>query len=268
MTAGFSVSKITSEVSAAPPLRVLKQEMLEAEPLLDQPFYFYKKGGQCFVFIGADGKTILKFFKQHHIRFWSWLQSLTFPLPFDDFRTKILKKHRHQTHSYLLESCKIAYEKFKDQTGLIYLQFAGQPLLQKKLLIYDPLKIAHMIDLERTDFILQKKAMPIRESFKKLIAEKQLELCKHHIDTMVELIVERCQQGIADRDFNAHSNLGILEDRVIEIDIGSYHESPSLKESSKIVLLQQTAKFKKWLEKHHVELANYLSWKIDTIGDS
>jgi hypothetical protein len=268
ITAGFAVSKITSDLQFENEghVQIYDEELLQVTHLLNQPFYFYAKGGQCFIFIGADGKTIIKFFKHHHMRFWHWLSTISFPFSLDYCRIKLLEKHRHQTHAYFLQSCRVAYEKFKEQTGLIYLQFASNPLIQQKLIIYDKLKIGHTIELSSTDFVIQKKAEPVRKTFKKLIKQKNLELCKRYIDSMLNLMAERCRQGIADRDFNVRTNFGLLEDKVIEIDIGSYHDNPSLKESRsmKIELLTQTEKFKKWLEKHHEGLADYLSEKIDT----
>lgn len=266
MTAGFAISKIISDpkLESGGPVQISHEELLQVVHLLDQPFYFYAKGGQCFIFIGADGKTMIKFFKSHHIRFWNWLSTISFPFPLDYWRIKLLEKHRHQTHSYLFQSCKTAYEKFKEQTGLIYLHFASDPRIQQKLIVYDKLMIAHTIELGDTDFVVQKNAAPVYKTFKKLIKQNDLELCKRYIDSMIELITERCYQGIADRDFNVRTNFGLLEDRVIEIDIGSYHDNPALKEPElmKIELLIQTQKFNKWLEKHHKGLADYLSEKI------
>jgi hypothetical protein len=248
-------------------IQISDEEYLQASHLLNQPFYFYAKGGQCFIFIGADGKTIIKFFKLHHMRFWNWLSRISFPFSLDYWRVKLLKKHQHQTQSYLFQSCKTAYEKFKEQTGLLYLQFSSNPLIQQKLVIYDKLMIAHVIELSSTDFVIQKKAAPIRKTFKKLIKQNNIELCKRYIDSMLELMIERCQQGIADRDFNVRTNFGLLDDKVIEIDIGSYHENSSLKDpqSSKAELVKQTEKFKKWLERHRQELAKYLCEKIDDL---
>ncbi len=268
MTAGFAVSKIISDykLESGRHVQISGEELSKVSHLLSQPFYFYAKGGQCFIFIGADGKTIIKFFKLHHMHFWNWLSTISFPFSFDYWRVKLLEKHRHQTHSYLVQSCKTAFEKFKEQTGLVYLQFSSDPLIQQKLVIYDKLMIAHTIELSSADFVIQKKAAPIRKTFKKLIKQNNLELCKRYIDSMLELITERCRQGIADRDFNVRTNFGLLEDKVIEIDIGSYHDNLSLKDSQlmKAELLLQTEKFKKWLERHHRGLAHYLSEKINT----
>ncbi len=269
MTAGFTISKIISKprLEKERLAQIPDEELLQAAHLLDQPFYFYAKGGQCFIFIGADGKTIIKFFKQHHMRFWNWLSRVSFPFSLDFFRVKLLEKHRHQTYPYLFQSCKTAYEKFKEQTGLVYVQFSSNPLIQQPLVIYDKLGIAHTIELSHTDFVIQKKAAPVRKTFKKLIKQNNLELCRQYIDSMLDLMREQCRQGIADRDFNVRTNFGLIENQVIEIDIGSYHDNPSLKDfqPSKEELIKQTEKFKKWLERHHEGLAKYFSEKINSL---
>src|SRR5579871_6382238 len=175
MTAGFAVSKILSHADRETiSIQIPHEELSHISRLLDQPFYFYKKGGQCFVFMSEDKKTMIKFFKQHHMRFWHWLSRISFPGSLDLFRIKLLNKHRHQTYPYFFHSCELAYEKFKDQTGLIYLQFAKAPLIGQKLTLFDKLKIAHTISLSDTDFVVQKKADPVRKKFKKLIREKNI----------------------------------------------------------------------------------------------
>src|ERR1700688_2436309 len=61
---------------------------------LAQPFTYFDSGEQFYAFIGADGKTILKFLKHYHH----------------------LQK-RNLTP--VLESCQIAYDELREQTGLI-----------------------------------------------------------------------------------------------------------------------------------------------------
>jgi hypothetical protein len=272
VTGGFAVSKIifTHQVEndaaefTQGPLSDL--ELSQIAHILDQPFYFYGKGGQCFAFISADGKMVIKFFKQHHMRFWGWLDSVHFPRSFDHYRTKLLYKHRHQSFPYFLHSCKTAYEKFREETGLIYMQFGKTPFVRQDLVIYDNLNIAHTIHLENMAFAIQQKAEPFLPRFKKLIKKKDIEACKRHIDTMLEFIVKRCREGVADRDVNMHTNFGMLDTRMIEIDIGSYHDDASLKDPLvlKAELHRQTDEFQKWLKKRNPELAHYLSKKISS----
>ncbi len=268
MTAGFAVSKILSHADLEhASIQIPPEDLSHVSRLLDQPFYFYKKGGQCFVFMSEDKKTVIKFFKHHNMRFWHWLSKISFPGSLDRFRIKLLNKHRHQTYPYFFHSCELAYEKFQEQTGLIYLQFARAPWIQQKLILYDKLNIAHTISLSDTDFVVQRRAQSVHKKFKKLIREKNIKLCEQYIDSMLNLIAERCRQGIEDRDFNVRSNFGLFEGKVIEIDIGSYHDNPSLKEPQaiKIELRKQTEKFKKWLQKHDQTLANYLAERIDSV---
>ncbi len=269
MTEGFSLSKITTShpLTTENPNSLSQEEQAEIAQLLDQPFYFYKKGGQCFAFIGEDGETIIKFFKQHHIRFWNWLSTARFPFSLDYLRIKLLKKHRHQTAPYLFQSAKFAYENLKEETGLVYLQLNNGVSIEKKLTIYDKLHIAHTIDLNQFQFAVQQKAAPVFRKFRILIKQNNLEPCKRYIDSMIDLILTRSQQGIADRDFNLWTNFGLLETRMIEIDIGSFHAEESLKDPqvTKAELIFQTAEFKRWLKKKSPELASYFAEKVNAL---
>lgn len=260
MTEGFNCARIT----CSHPIEKSNIENEQALQLLDQPFHFYKKGGQCFAFISEDGKTILKFFKQHHIRFWHYLSRLHFPFSFDYYRLQLLHKHRHQSGPYLFQSASLAYDNLKEQTGMIYLQIDKSELPAKQVILYDKLKIAHPIDISQFQFALQKKAVPVTRKFRALIKNQDLDLCKHYIDSMIDLMQERCKRGIADRDFNVSTNFGLLESDVIEIDIGSYHADEALKDPNiaQKDLQLQTAEFQAWLKKRNKELHCYFLEKL------
>lgn len=268
-TEGFSLSRIQ------PTTKVVKQlisatEKEEIETLLSQPFYFYKKGGQCFAFIGEDDKTILKFFKQHHIRFWNWLSKMHFPFSMDYFRVKLLKKHLHQSGPYLFHSASLAYQGLKEQTGMLYLQIDKTILEKKPLILYDKLHNAHSVDISQFQFALQQKAIPLKRKFRALIKQQKIEECKTYLDSMLSLMHQRCQLGIADRDLNVSTNFGLLETCVIEIDIGSYHDNPLLKDPqiAQKEISEQTADFQFWLKRRSPELYRYFLEKLVFITDT
>ncbi len=265
-TKGFSLHKITSKtLSLSQEKTPLDQQLQnQLETILEQPFYFFSRGGQCYVFLSGDGKTVLKFFKQHHIRFWHWFKTISLPTFFDPFREKLLKKHEHQSSPYLFQSCKIAYEELKEHTGLIYLHLNTTEIFKKKLTIYDNLKIAHQIDLDQTEFVLQKKAEPLRTRFKSLIKTDQIGEAKNCIDSILDLMKERYEKGVYDRDPNMHTNYGFIEGRAIEIDIGSYVKDLSLQEANAFQdkLVKRIKQLNRWLKKHSPELSLYLTEKM------
>lgn len=266
-TRGFQLHKILSRQqpdSQDPLPPVSEREELRA--IFNQRFYFLGSGGQCYAFLSEDKRTVLKFFKKHHMRTWEFIKSIPLPSFLAAYRQKILQKSLHQSPA-LFESCKISYLELKERTGLIYLHLNKTDYLQRKLTIVDKLGIAYEIDLDSIDFAVQKKAEFIKPRLKKLIKENDLATAKECIESMLGLIVERCHKGILDRDPNFRRNMGLIGNQAIEIDLGSYSKDESLKnpERFKTELLDKTQKLKQWLGRKNENLTAYLCQRIDEI---
>jgi hypothetical protein len=253
----------TNFSDALPPLS--EEHRVELRTTFSQPFYFLGHGGQCYAFVSADGRAVLKFFKQHHIRFWKFLDRLPLPSALEGYRQKILSKKLHQSPAFF-ESCKIAYLQFRERTGLIYLHLQRTDYFNKKLTLIDNLGIAHQLDLDSIDFALQKKAEPTRVKLRNLIKENDLDAAKQCIKSLLVLITERSQKGICDRDPNLRRNIGFVGNQAIEIDLGSYTKDESLNldaENIRQELIKNTWKLKQWLDRKSPVLSLYLSEQID-----
>lgn len=264
-TGGFSLHKILPRQQAEG-AGLDGNELQDMEALLDQPFHYFAKGGQCYIFASADGSVVIKFFKQHHIHFWNWLGAVSLPEVFDGYRKHMLSKHRHQSSEFLFESCNLAYERLKDRTGMIYLHVNRTDCFKKKLLIVDKLGIQHQIDPNQIDFVVQRRAEVLsHKKLKRLIKEKKFEMAKQCIDSLVDLIAERSKKGIKDLDPNFRSNFGFLGEKAIEIDIGSYQNDDLISMAYKTEVIHQTRDLKEWLSKRNAELARYLDETIEAL---
>lgn len=260
-TKGFTLLKIASHspASAGNELDLWPEDKRAAlDATLNQSFSFLNSGGQCYAFLSEDGQTVLKFFKQHHLRAWQWIHSLPLPRLFHSYRTALLGKKIHHSPQFL-ESCRIAYEEFKDRTGLIYLHLHKTTCFKKKVKIIDRLGIAHWIDLDTTDFALQHKVELSHAHLRRLIKKNSIEEAKDSIDSILSLIQERCNRGIADRDPNMRRNIGFLDNRAVEIDLGSFTKCDTL--CDKEELIEKTEKLHNWLLKRNEELASYLEMR-------
>ncbi len=242
------------------------KERAQLDAIFSQPFYFLARGGQSYAFISQDQTVILKFFKNHHIRFWNFLKQIPLPSAFENFRQQILKKKFHQSPAFF-ESCKISYFEFRQRTGLIYLHLHKTDCFKRKLTLIDNLGIVHQIDIDSTPFALQKKAEFTSPKLKALIQGKGLATAKLCVDSLLSLIVERCQKGIADRDPNFRRNIGFIDNQAVEIDLGSYSKDESLKnpENLERELVDKTRKLRHWLYEKNPELSLYLSEQINKI---
>ncbi len=183
-TEGFQIYKITS-----PPVFEWREEPLSLEQhqeigkILDQPFQFIGSGHQSYAFESADGLTVLKF----------------------------LKHTRKKRLSKLFSSCRLAYEQGKEEAGLLYAHLQPKTVWNKKVEIIDKIGIHHQIEIDQTTFLLQKKA----DLFCSNLNEKTIQAFIDHIKT-------RTERGIANLDAMVERNYGIVEGKVIDIDIGSF----------------------------------------------
>lgn len=261
-TRGFALHKILSAPSIEAEEFPLCEKVYEEMNLLfEKPFTFLGSGGQCYAFLSHDGTTVLKFFKQHHLRLWHFLNRLYLPSFLEPLRAKQLCKIEHYS-PLLLESCKIAWRDFKEQSGLIYLHLNQTHHFQKPATLIDPLGIAHSIDLDQTEFALQKRAELCYPKFRRLLQEADLPAAKECIDSLIALIRDRQRQEIQDRDPHIRKNIGFIGNRAIEIDLGSFTKGTSgtfCDEWSKT-----TRHFHTWLAKHNKELSLYLNHCLKT----
>ncbi len=262
---GFKLSKIFSNN-----LPITTEEDLSViDPFLDQTFHFLGSGGTSYVFLGEDGKTILKLFKHQHLTTASFF--FHFPASTDLWRLQLLlareKKHSHKRQPFFFQSCRLAEQYLKQQTGLLFLCLQPNLHFKKPIRLIDAWGFSHMCDLSHTEFALQQKAELLFPYLEKHLGNK--EQMKQAIDSLLALIRIRCEQGIGDRDPNLLINFGFIEDKAVEFDLGSFFLNPELKTPFAIAKESffSTYALQKWLEKHSPELLNYLLNQLTLIHE-
>lgn len=261
---GFRTSKLISpqaSIHHVPPEGV--------DPLLDQPFHFLGAGGTSFVFLGEDGKTILKLFKHQHLFFKDFFYHLLFPGISDAWRIQQIafrqKKFNHKRAPFFFRSCELAMQELKEETGLIYLSTQPNTYFDRPIRLIDVWGISHTLNLSKTEFAVQKKAELLYPYLDKLLKTGRHEEAKEAIDSLIQQILVRCQKGIGDRDPNLRINFAFLDKKAVEIDLGSYEPNPSLKSpfmAAKEVFFVTSA-LQKWLEARSPELLQHLLKRIE-----
>jgi hypothetical protein len=189
-TWGFTVTRLRTSQPLGP------SEGVDPYLYLQQKFYLKDQGGQSFVFISADGKYILKFFKDMP-RPW---------VPFSGYQKKKLGKLKRTLTGYHL-----AFDRLRQETGLLYLHLSPTQAPLPTVLV-DRLAIEHAIDLSSIYFILQKRATPLTDFSETTLSQ------------ISELLQKRASAHIADHDPRLHSNLGWIEDHPVFIDPGRFVE--------------------------------------------
>ena len=243
-TEGFRLSKATSQYPYS-----YEEEISERPATLDQPFYFLGSGVQFYVFIGQDKQTVLKLFKHHHMGF-----STDFLTQFLPSSHPLLKK-REKRMLHLFASVKIASQTLPDQTGVLYTHLQKTDRLLGEAIIHDKLHIAHRLDLDKTEFVLQRRATPAYEHLDALFGEKRIDEALTSMQDLVRLIHTRSELGVKNKDGNILENCGFLEGRPIELDIGSFifrtsskHPNPHQKAA-----LRARLQLLGWVKRHYPE---------------
>lgn len=262
ITQGFRPHKICSNLSFNPAYETAPAEE-EIKAYFSQPFYFLGSGGQCYAFISQDQKTILKVFKHHHMRPESYLNWIYLPSFLEPLRHKIIHERKERLHTIFL-SCKLAYDRFKEHTGLLYLHLNKTHIFHQTITLVDNIGIAHPIDLDSLEFALQKTATLAYPKIDQCMKEGDQEAAKRCLKSLIELIVARSKAGLADRDPIVKRNFGFIGEKAIEIDLGSFYEDPLLTQAPayKRELFCETLKLKSRVQKRYPELFPFLEQTI------
>lgn len=256
LTDGFSVQQMASRLPynvmyETSPVNEQHHDSLKA--ILDQPYSYIGKGCQFYAFQSADGRYVLKFLKQKHLRLWTELNQI--PMPYKWRQKADLKiNQRKMRVKRLFSSCKLAYEEMPHESGLLYIHLNKTPFFQDKICIQDKMGLKHKIMLDDYEFILQESAIPLTSMIAAIVNRDDFEeQMSERIDQLIKLICKRCEKGICDRDRSFVKNVAFVGDEAIFIDIGQFYKDPSISKQS-----HQQDEIRKrlydvigWMQKHY-----------------
>ncbi|MDN3506479.1 MAG: hypothetical protein P0S96_04545 [Simkaniaceae bacterium] len=259
-TEGFALTKIHSNLTYDSRWEVENGSLPE---IFDQKFSYLAAGGQAYAFVSEDGQYVLKFFKHHLRRVPLWLRALPLTGKLAEKRT-IHKQKRARKLLRDFSSYKLALEALPKETGLLYVHLNKTKTLKTFARIVDKIGIEHPVDLDKVEFVLQKKAELALPHLKKLIKGHDLEGAKTCIDSIFSLITTRCDLGVYDEDPRIHRNVGFIDNRAILIDVGRLKMDPRREDPriQKQDLVKITRPLHTFLEKHSTELSIYLEEKL------
>ena len=158
----------------------------------------------------------------------------------------------------------MGFELLPELTALVYVHLNKTSHLNKSITFIDKFKMEHQIDLDKTDFILQRRAQLVHDKIDSQMAAGDLDGAQHTVDSIVDLIITRCKLGYADKDPNIATNCGILGDKAIKIDVGRITIDPDMKRPLyyKPELFHLVKPFQRRLAEKYPELAKHLDEKV------
>ncbi|MBM3191217.1 MAG: hypothetical protein FJZ63_01010 [Chlamydiae bacterium] len=222
-TDGFALTRMTNplplDAEFIPP-SLSEAELREVHGILAQPFYYLSCGGQSYVFLSQDGRYVIKFSKFHHLRVPPWITYLPLPKSLEEYRQKKIVK-KDFVLKRTLRSYVVAYNYFKQETGIVYHHLQKTNDFHQDLVFFDKLGYKYEISLDDYAFVLQKRGMSTLHMLQSLMKEGRQHEAQEKLEELLQLALWRCQKGLADRDFKFKSNLGFIEGKAAQIDLGS-----------------------------------------------
>jgi hypothetical protein len=210
------------------------------------PLHFLGAGKQFYAFETKDRKTVYKFIKFSRRGPLPWLASLTLPPPLNRLRDSYLAA-RAKRLSHLRQSAHLAFERIPHQTGLLPL-----PNLTSPLTLIDNLGIAHTISSRAAEFFLQEKAVPFTDYF-----SAHLSLGQSLIDSYIATIATQCDHNLCNLDPLVERNYGVVGQRVIILDIGSFMHRTLTPIERKRQIFLELLPLRTYLLRHHREFISY-----------
>jgi hypothetical protein len=122
--------------------------------------------------------------------------------------------------------------------------------------LYDKIGVEHKIDLNATEFVLQRRVQLIFPAIHEKILKGDISGARYAMRALFENVAISCKKGVLDRDNAVRRNYGYLDNRAIHIDIGSFSRDDTLKDPLKMEqeLIRKTNRLARWLNKHYPEL--------------
>lgn len=265
-TEGFSLSKINSDYPASAKWEIScsQEKLMQVQQILNQPYYYLGSGVQCYAFESEDKQYVLKLFKHYHM--WpdnALLRHMPVPSLLKNWCQKVIQQ-REERLEHLFESAKIAYEDLGQQTGVLFVHLNPSRHQFPLLSIHDKLHIQHLIALDQIPFVLQKKAGLLFPKIKQYLDEHNQQKALAIINQLLDIIDLRSQKGIRNSDPILRRNVGLINDRPIEIDIGSFAYDPyiHLEKQRHRELFFETLELKDWLKQIAPQLVSHVEEQI------
>ncbi len=264
-TDGFNISAISGNISYDKNWNITlnDSEFDNVLNILDQEFYYYERGRQNFVFKSEDGNYVLKLINHDRFRYPLLFYKIPLPGVFDKIRNVKIQKKEKRPKAFF-ESYLMAFDKMKDETGLLYVHLNYSDNLNKSITIYDKLGQPHELQLNNTRFLLQKKGKLIFPYLQKLHRTKKEKGLKEGIDLFLDLLVKRCNRCIADDDLNVKYNIGFVDNKAIFFDVGKWYADHDLRDpnSFKKEMVKSTKFFRRWIKSNYPQMKTYLDNEI------
>lgn len=191
------------------------EETADLKKALDQNYRYLACGQQAFAFVSNDGNYVLKFLKKKQFethRFWD--------------QKKQWERRNKQERDFA--SYRLAFDALQHETGLVFVHLNPSSDLPSKLNVADAKGKVHSLNLNKLNFILQRRAELVYPTIDRLMEQGAVDEAKQALRSLLTLFANRIQKGIADSDPDLDKNFGFIEGKAIQIDVGRFTDRPQI----------------------------------------
>lgn len=217
----FRVSNVQYEVPYHPEWEVNTMNPVQNHLLgqvLKQKFTYLGRGSQCYAFISEDGQWVLKMFKTKHLKPSPLLALIPSIGKFEDYKRSVEADKRCKLET-MLNSYKLAYDIYRPESGCLYVHLNQSKKLNKAVLVADKLGRYWTVDLDKLAFVIQQKAVPLRDEMDQLLSRGDLERAKKRIRQTFALYLRQYALGIHDLEKEVMNNNGFVGEKPVHFGV-------------------------------------------------
>ena len=262
LTHGFRKEKIKVKLQKSS--KILDSEKnKKVLKILSQNFYYLDKGCQTYVFESENKEYVLKFIRFSRYKMPFWMNFTKICEKGKDYYNQ-RQSQRQKRFFSTMRSYEITDEFLKKETGVIYVHLK-KTNLNKIVKFFDKTKRSFDINVNDFGYILQRKAQPFEKYLKKISkSNKDIEIV---FNSFVDLTLEMFEKKIVNKDYNSVRNTGVLDNKIICTDVGSFYENNHL---DKYWVFHDeftsfTKMIRKWFIKNSPEKLHIIDKKINEI---
>lgn len=200
-------------------------------PYISQTFTYLGHGKQMVAFESTDKQVVIKFFNPMRPLKPLWYKQLKLWIHYCTLKWITRERlHKKARLKKLFNRHKIAYEKIREETGLLYVHLSPSEKISQTLLLLDQKGRLHKVNLANTPFVLQTKAELAFQRFQRLLQTGNREEIERHIHELRTLFTKRAEAGITDRIQTLSNNYGFVgKHHAIQIDVGRIRYKEEIK---------------------------------------
>ncbi len=229
----------------------------ELKEILCQPFHYHRRGTTSKVYVSEDGRFVIKTFLNNKFASKS-CKNIPIIRDFANKRRALIVQY---SRSY---GPIYAYQYIPKECGMIFYQFfRPRNLFHKSLELIEKDGSTTELDLDKGEYVIQKKAIIVSEYVKAHLARGDLEKVKTGLTKLIRFTRTLYDQGIVLVGLQFRNNFGFIDDEPVRIDVEHLRFDPKWKERG---LKKEISTFRSWLvECAPEEVVNHFDSEIQTV---